>query len=206
MLFFFPFSIELGFSLPLYPQSNLSNSYSSFKFQHMPSVLPRTFLDSFVPPLGVTVWCRGHVFVIGLFFLMHGLLHYSVYFLRLWTIWLICLCVPSTVLSRKEGMNEMPTFNCSLGISPRKVCSYLKISVYKVDPIIAKSPNQVLGFLNLCSHFTSKRLEIRALVLNFFLLVRYSHQLPVYLYRFLLSIPLFPWIYHSLPQSPPKDY
>lgn len=108
------FLLELGFSLPLSAESNLSNAYSSFKFQRMLSVLPRTFLDSFVLLLGVTVWCRGRVFVIGLFILMHGLLHYSVYFLRSRTVWLICLCVPSTVLSRKVGINEMPTFNCSL--------------------------------------------------------------------------------------------
>lgn len=133
---------------------------------------------------------------------MRGLLHYPEYFLRSWTVLLICRCVPSTVQSRKVRLNESPTFNCSLGISPRKVCSYLKISMYKVDPVIAKSPNQALGFLNLCSHFTSKRLEIRALVLNFFFLVHCSHQLhifTVFCFRYLC-------VRGHLPHSPPKDY
>lgn len=133
----------------------------------MPSLLPETFPHSCYS-LVLLCGCHGLCFYHWVV-LMYDLFHYPAYILRLGIVWLIYLCVPSTVLGREVGMKEIPTPNCSLGISPQKVCSYLKISMYQVKPI-AKSSGQVLGFPSLRSDFTQRHLQSWALVFNVFFL------------------------------------
>lgn len=99
---------------------------------------------------------------------------------------------------------KRPPHDRLLGISPEKVCGYLNLGVGTVEPVTATSPGQRLSV-----PIQAAVLRIRDLEPELGLSIPFPshccHRSRVDRLSFLLSVPLFPWICHSLPRSTPQS-
>lgn len=67
------------------------------------------------------------------------------------------VCASHSAWQVEEWM-KCPHCNCLLSIPPQKVCEHLKLSMYKVEPIIAEPPDRCL-----CSPICAVISRVRAL-------------------------------------------